>query len=431
MVEDETSLIPICKINHERMAGGHNGSLWLRQERRGTARHCWRPAAQVLAHAIVNSVLQRQVSAPFVSILRFDAILNDTPMIARQLLFLFSALGAINGIFLAVYFFSRRPRCLADCMLGALLLAVGVRTAKSAFLYFNPAIALEFRQLGLSACLLIGPLTYLYVRSFLAGLTQLPAGQAWRWHLGLSFLLIGIGVAFPYTAYRSVWNLSSHAIHVFWLCYLLAAARLLWQSRRAWLKDGHRMATSTMLMLSVFAGSCIMLTAYASTPFTSYIVGALSFTFSLHVAVMVFLLRKEILTPADPQQKYRHTRLAHEDGLAVLAALEQLMTGQKSYLNPNLTLAQLAKRAGCTQAQVSQVLNDKLGKSFTTYVNEYRITEAKQVLSDEPQLNLDIVAERCGFNSSSTFYSTFKKVAGQTPASFRAQSSPAARAISA
>ena len=50
----------------------------------------------------------------------------------------------------------------------------------------------------------------------------------------LSFLLIGIGVAFPYTAYRSVWNLSSHAIHVFWLCYLLAAARLLWQSRRAW-----------------------------------------------------------------------------------------------------------------------------------------------------------------------------------------------------
>ena len=34
-------------------------------------------------------------------------------MIARQLLFLFSALGAINGIFLAVYFFSRPPRCLA------------------------------------------------------------------------------------------------------------------------------------------------------------------------------------------------------------------------------------------------------------------------------------------------------------------------------
>jgi AraC-like DNA-binding protein len=350
-------------------------------------------------------------------------------MIAHQLLFLFSALGAINGIFLAIYFFSRRPRYIADCMLGALLLAVGVRTAKSAFLFFNPGIALEFRQLGLSACLLIGPLTYLYVGYFIAGLAQPPAGPQWRWHLGLSFLLIGMGVAFPYSAYRTAWDFSSHAIHVFWLCYLLATAKLLWQARRAWFNHRHPMATGSMLLLSVFAGSCVMLGAYASTPFTSYIVGALSFTFSLHVAVLVFLLKKETSTPAP--QKYRNSRLTHEDALAVLAALEQLMTGQKSYLNPNLSLTQLAKRAGCTQAQVSQVLNDTLSKSFTTYVNEYRIAEAKQLLTDQPHLNLDIVAERCGFNSSSTFFSTFKKVADQTPAGFRTQSIQAAKAISA
>jgi AraC-like DNA-binding protein len=352
-------------------------------------------------------------------------------MIARQLLFLFSALGAINGIFLAVYFFSRRPRSLADCMLGALLLAVGVRTAKSAFLFFNPAIALEFRQLGLSACLLIGPLTYLYVRHFLAELTQQPAGPQWRWHLGLSFLLIGIGVAFPYSAYRPVWGYSSHAIHAFWLCYLLATGSLLWQTRIDWFNAGQRLSTSTLLLLSVFAGSYIMLAAYASTPFTSYVVGALSFTFSLHVAVMVFLLRKETLAPSDAKPKYGSKRLADDDALAVLASLEQMMTAQKSYLNPNLSLAQLAKRAGCTQAQVSQVLNDKLTRGFNAYVNEYRIAEVKQLLADEPQLNLDIVAERCGFNSSSTFFSTFKKVVGQTPASFRAQSTQAASCISA
>lgn len=352
-------------------------------------------------------------------------------MIARQLLFLFSALGAINGIFLAVYFFSRRPRCLADCMLGALLLAVGVRTAKSAFLFFNPTIALEFRQVGLSACLLIGPLSYLYVRYFLAGLAQLPSGQQWRWHLGLSFLLIGIGVAFPYSAYRPAWDFSSHAIHAFWLCYLLAAGKLLWQTRRDWYKAGERMSTSTLLLLSVFGGSCVMLAAYASTPFTSYIVGALSFTFSLHVGALVFLLRKETSTSSDAKPKYRNSRLTDDDALAVLASLEQLMTVQKSYFNPNLSLAQLAKRAGYTQALVSQVLNDKLSRGFNTYVNEYRIAEAKQVLTDEPQLNLDIVAERCGFNSSSTFFSVFKKIVGQTPANFRAQSTQAARPISA
>lgn len=352
-------------------------------------------------------------------------------MLARQLLFLFSALGASNGIFLAVYFFSRRPRSLADCMLGALLLAVGVRTAKSAFLFFNPGIALEFRQLGLSACLLIGPLTYLYVRYFLAGLAQRPAGQQWRWHLGFSFLLIGLGVAFPYSAYRPEWNMSSHAIHAFWLCYLLAAGKLLWQTRREWFNASHRMPTSTLLLLSVFAGSCIMLAAYASTPFTSYIVGALSFTFTLHVAVLVFLLRKETSTPADAKPKYGNSRVTDDNALAVLASLEQLMTGENCYLNPNLSLAQLAKRVGCTQALVSQVLNDKMSRGFNTYVNEYRIAEAKRLLTGEPHLNLDIVAERCGFNSSSTFFSTFKKIVGQTPASFRAQSSPSTKVISA
>lgn len=342
-------------------------------------------------------------------------------MIARQLLFLFSALGAINGIFLAIYFFSRRPSKLADCMLGALLLAVGVRTAKSAFLFFNPSISLEFRQMGLSACLLIGPLTYLYVRYFIAELSQQAAGREWRWHLGLSFLLIGLGIAFPYSAYRPVWDYSSYAIHLFWLGYLLAATRQLWNSRSVWLGDRRPIATSTTLLLSVFAGSCIMLLAYATAPFTSYIVGALSFTFSLHVAVMVFLLRREQSAPSDANQKYRNKRLAQDDALAVLAALEQLMSEQKCYLNPNLTLAQFAKRAGFTQAQASQVLNDRLGKSFNTYLNEYRIAEAQRILSAEPQLNLDIVAERSGFNSSSTFFSTFKKVTGQTPASFRAQ----------
>ena len=42
----------------------------------------------------------------------------------------------------------------------------------------------------------------------------------------------------------------------------------------------------------------------------------------------------------------------------------------------------------------------QLSKSFNTYANEYRISEANQLLTDEMQLNMDTVAVRCGFNSS-------------------------------
>ena len=341
-------------------------------------------------------------------------------MLARQLLFLFSALGAINGIFLAIYFFRRRPRLMSDCMLGALLLAIAVRTAKSTILFFDPTIALAFRQFGLSACLLIGPLTYLYVNYYLVERDLRPADGRWRWHLGFAFFLIGLGVLFPYAAYRSFWDKSSYLIHVYWFAYLLLAGNELRQVRPQLVEPDGRMSMRTWLLLSVFAGSVIILAAYVSTPLTSYIVGALSFTFLVHVAVLVFLLRKH---EVEVKEKYQDRKLSEADASRILAAVDQqMLTGL--HLNPNLTLVQLARRTGNLPAEVSQVLNDRLNKSFNVYVNEFRIAEAKKLLLAEPQLNLESVAERCGFNSNSTFFTAFKKVVGQTPAKFRAESSP-------
>ena len=173
--------------------------------------------------------------------------------------------------------------------------------------------------------------------------------------------------------------------------------------------------------LSVFAGSLIILVAYVSTPLTSYIVGALSFTFLLHIAVLVFLLRKN---EAATKEKYQNRKLSDENAQQILAALELQMLEQELHLNPNLTLAQLARKTGKLPAEVSQALNARLHKSFSVYVNEFRIADAKKLLLAEPQLNLEAVAERCGFNSSSTFFTTFKKVVGQTPARYRADSLP-------
>ena len=342
-------------------------------------------------------------------------------MIARQLLFLFSALGAANGILMAAWFFSRRPRRLAGCMLGSLLLAVGVRTGKSAFLYFNPIIALEFRQLGLSACLLIGPLTYLYARYHLAERSGQPARVRWEWHLGACLLLIGLGLAFPYTDYRYAWDRSSAGIHLFWLCYLVAAGRAIWLERARLCEPGRRIPPESLLLASVFLGSCLILAAYATVAFTSYIVGALSFTFTLHIAAIVLVLRPHETGTAE---KYGERKLNEDDTLALVASLEKLMREDKLYLNPNLNINLLARRAAYPQALVSQALNDRLKKTFHLYVNEYRIAEAKRLLIELPELNLESIAERSGFNSNSTFFAAFKKISGCTPASFRAGALP-------
>lgn len=330
-------------------------------------------------------------------------------MISNQFLFLFSALGAVNGVLLALYLFTRRTHRLANCMLGALLLAISVRTGKSTFYYFNPDISAEFLQIGLSACLLIGPLTYLYLHCHLADVAQRAVGRRWHWHLVLPALVIAVGLAFPFSSYASVWRRSILGIHLYWFGYLLLAGKALWEAR-----------TRAPLPLSVYFGSLLILVAYLSTPLTSYIVGALSFTFSIHLTILSFVLRADTRPDSAKKERYQNSKIGEAEAEALLAALNQVMGEQQLYLHPNLSLAQLAKKVGKLQTTVSQVINDRLDKSFNHYVNEYRIQHAKHLLVNESHLTMDLVAERSGFNSNSTFFAAFKKITSQTPANFRA-----------
>lgn len=341
-------------------------------------------------------------------------------LISRQFLFLFSALGAVNGVLLALYFFSRRPRSMANVMLGGLLLAIGVRTGKSTFLFFNRGLAAEYLQLGLSACLLIGPLTYLYVHFHLAEQGQRTPGRRWYWHLVVSALVIGFGLCFPYAVYRGLWQYSSYGLHAYWLVYLLLAGRELWEARAMLRQKPGAFSRNTVLLLSVYFSSALILACYVSTPLTSYIVGALSFTFSVHVTILAFILRKESQDNLQKKEKYANRKLAPADAQSLLGSLSQAMTEQQLFLDPNLSLAQLARKAGSLPTTVSQVLNDNLDKSFNLYVNEFRIDAARRLLVEQRHLNMELVAERCGFNATSTFFSAFKKIVGQTPAAYRA-----------
>ncbi|UOD29097.1 AraC family transcriptional regulator [Massilia violaceinigra] len=343
-------------------------------------------------------------------------------VMSSQLLFFISALGAVNGIFLACYQFSRRSHRVTNCVLGALLLAIGFRTAKSTFYYFNPAIAVDILQAGISACLLIGPLSYLYVHCHLADLAKRGAGKHWRAHIMPALCIIGIGIFFPYSRYPHIWHYSVRAIHIYWLFYLILAGKQLWHSR-ALLLDAHgRIPRQNYLVLSVYASSFLILVAYATTAFTSYIVGAISFTVSMHISFLIYVLQKDGMVEEGKKEKYQNRKLTNDDARALLDALDRAMSEQRLYLNPNLSLPLLAKKVGYLQTTVSQAINEKLDKSFNLYINEFRIQHARQLLTDESHLTMELVAERSGFNSSSTFFAAFKKIAGQTPASYRAAS---------
>jgi AraC-like DNA-binding protein len=91
------------------------------------------------------------------------------------------------------------------------------------------------------------------------------------------------------------------------------------------------------------------------------------------------------------------------------------------YLQADLTLPQLAEHLDCSVNHLSQVINAGFGKSFFDFLNGFRIREATRLLTATSAADAAIlnVALAVGFNSTSTFYSAFKKVTGQTPAQFR------------
>lgn len=90
---------------------------------------------------------------------------------------------------------------------------------------------------------------------------------------------------------------------------------------------------------------------------------------------------------------------------------------EKLYLDPSLTLSVLSDKIGISTHELSYVLNNGLGKNFYQFINELRTEEAKLLLLSEDTKHLDLlgIAISAGFNSKTTFYTTFKKATNFTP----------------
>lgn len=99
--------------------------------------------------------------------------------------------------------------------------------------------------------------------------------------------------------------------------------------------------------------------------------------------------------------------------------LGMIMDQEKLYCDEDLTLARLSSALGITPHQLSQFLNSHYHKNFNSFVNEYRITEARKLLIEEPERNTLSIAEAVGFNSYSAFHAAFRKTTGLSPAEYR------------
>ncbi len=119
--------------------------------------------------------------------------------------------------------------------------------------------------------------------------------------------------------------------------------------------------------------------------------------------------------------KSKKQLVSQEEADEYLQRLSKVMETEKLFTDTDLDEKKMAMAIGIQPYQLSIILNKYLGKTFTEFVNTFRIEEAKRMLLDSKtsQSKMFSIAMDCGFHSESVFYTNFKKYTGTTPRQFQ------------
>ena len=296
---------------------------------------------------------------------------------------------------------------------------------------------LEFKDLLLYPTNIIRE-TYLSNLLILFDITAVPAGcffiiellySGWctlrRTLWIISPFVLGI-IAYAITAQVWVYNLFFIFVGIFSVCFLIQLPYAIRRYNR-YLVDNY--SNTEHINISWLKGVAVMLTICLvvwiySCYHSSWIVDSI---YQLVLMTMWAL----ILFFADRQQTVQFTLpLCNTAQMAVeshseafpLNKLEEAMTKDQIWLNPHLTISDLASHIGTNRTYLSNCLNKTLNTTFYDYINHYRLEAALKHL-DNPDSNITIaeIAESCGFNSLSTFRRVFMRAKGCTFAEYRQQ----------
>ncbi|RLD50016.1 MAG: hypothetical protein DRJ05_20200 [Bacteroidetes bacterium] len=125
---------------------------------------------------------------------------------------------------------------------------------------------------------------------------------------------------------------------------------------------------------------------------------------------------KTIVETSDKVDQFSDDPIAEEINNKLLDFIDT----EKPYLNPELSLQELADNVEVKRHHLSNVINQKHNKNFYEFINQYRIEEVKALMVDPKNRNYKLIslAYDAGFNSKASFNRIFKQMTNMTPSQF-------------
>ena len=367
------------------------------------------------------------------------------------------ALGALQGLFLFLLLYKKRKSlpgyAWLVAYLGVMLLQVTMKIVNKLWLMQNLG---ELYTFSYQLPFLYGPLLYLFMCRFTG---HRPINQKDILHFLPGILVIGVMVFVnPYEKVPALflflfnykWTATLQVVSI--VSYHLLALSVLKKYRSQlttrftassllrikWLRQ---FTISSMIICLVIA--IIICLMYFNHPYWRNVrFGFIALTLFIYWVSYKLWSQPELftvirgysnenggrlpvpmLTVHLSAKKYSNSGLSDEEMKKIISALETKMQREKPYLNPELTIDELADSLNCSRHHLSQAMNEQLDKSFYDCINHYRVEEAKLLLTDPAKSihKIASIAFDSGFNSISTFNDVFKKVVRQTPSQYRKQ----------
>lgn len=91
---------------------------------------------------------------------------------------------------------------------------------------------------------------------------------------------------------------------------------------------------------------------------------------------------------------------------------------QENYMDCSLSVNMISDHVGISPSYFSNLFNEQLQESVTSYLNGIRVEQAKSMLR-VTRIPVKEIGFRCGFNSANVFGRVFKKYTGKSPKQFR------------
>lgn len=115
---------------------------------------------------------------------------------------------------------------------------------------------------------------------------------------------------------------------------------------------------------------------------------------------------KELINPPSSPDTYKK----------LLPLFVKLIEEDKIYLQPNITLEEIARQVNSNRTYISRIINEEFHTNFHDFINSKRIEYAKMLALQNPLFTQEQIAKESGFLHASNFSRVFKS---QTDTTFR------------